>query len=50
MLGEYVGRAYSEVKRRALYVIEETRNLDPQASVTVAPRGARSAGGPPEAG
>ena len=28
VLGEYVGRTYSEVKRRPLYIVQETRNLN----------------------
>jgi dolichol-phosphate mannosyltransferase len=28
VLGEYVGRIYSEIKRRPLYIIDETVNLD----------------------
>ena len=29
ILGEYVGKTYAEVKGRPLYLIEETRNLEP---------------------
>jgi dolichol-phosphate mannosyltransferase len=29
VIGEYVGRIYDEVKRRPLYVIKETQNIDP---------------------
>ena len=29
IMGEYLGRAYEELKRRPLYVISETRNLSP---------------------
>jgi hypothetical protein len=28
ILGEYVGKTYAEVKRRPLYLVEETRNLE----------------------
>jgi polyisoprenyl-phosphate glycosyltransferase len=28
ILGEYLGRVYDEVKRRPLYLVDETRNLD----------------------
>ena len=31
ILGEYLGRTYAEVKRRPLYVIQETVNLPPDA-------------------
>lgn len=30
VLGEYIGRTYVEVKRRPLYVIEETLNIEPR--------------------
>lgn len=30
VLGEYVGRTYAEVKRRPLYVLHHTANLDPK--------------------
>lgn len=31
VLGEYLGRTYAEVKRRPLYIIQETMNLSPAA-------------------
>jgi hypothetical protein len=31
-MGEYLGRSYDEVKRRPIYVVEETYNLRPPAN------------------
>jgi dolichol-phosphate mannosyltransferase len=28
ILGEYLGRIYDEVKRRPLYLVDETKNLE----------------------
>ncbi|HTV23483.1 MAG TPA: glycosyltransferase family 2 protein [Polyangiaceae bacterium] len=38
ILGEYLGRIYDEVKRRPLYLVDETRNLDARAATSDAPR------------
>ncbi len=41
ILGEYLGRIYDEVKRRPLYLVQETRNVDAVAtpsSVSAPPR------------
>lgn len=37
VLGEYLGRTHSEVKRRPLYVVAETANIDPVARGLVPP-------------
>ena len=48
LLGEYLGRTYSEVKRRPLYVVHETMNLADPESVGLpeprSPAGEESAG------
>lgn len=41
VLGEYVGRTYNEVKRRPLYVVQETRNLDRVAPASEPERAAK---------
>jgi dolichol-phosphate mannosyltransferase len=41
VVGEYVGRIYDEVKRRPLYVVKDTANVD---DVTAAPRDRSRAG------
>jgi dolichol-phosphate mannosyltransferase len=28
MLGEYIGRAYAEVKHRPLFIVQETKNIE----------------------
>lgn len=38
VLGEYLGRIYDEVKRRPLYLVDETRNLDANPRAPVQPR------------
>jgi glycosyltransferase involved in cell wall biosynthesis len=38
ILGEYLGRIYDEVKRRPLYLVDETKNLDPNPRAPVQPR------------
>jgi polyisoprenyl-phosphate glycosyltransferase len=38
ILGEYLGRIYDEVKRRPLYLVDETRNLDANPRAPVQPR------------
>lgn len=38
ILGEYLGRIYDEVKRRPLYLVDETRNLDPTPRAPAQPR------------
>jgi polyisoprenyl-phosphate glycosyltransferase len=37
ILGEYVGRTYIEAKRRPLYVVQESVNIETHASITPAP-------------
>jgi dolichol-phosphate mannosyltransferase len=38
ILGEYIGRVYDEVKRRPLYLVDETRNLDVNPRAPEQPR------------
>lgn len=38
ILGEYLGRIYDEVKRRPLYLVDETRNLDTSPRAPAQPR------------
>jgi dolichol-phosphate mannosyltransferase len=38
ILGEYLGRIYDEVKRRPLYLVDETRNLDASPRAPAQPR------------
>jgi len=38
ILGEYLGRIYDEVKRRPLYLVDETRNLDANPRAPQQPR------------
>jgi glycosyltransferase involved in cell wall biosynthesis len=37
ILGEYLGRVYDEVKRRPLYLVEETQNFAPRAQSNARP-------------
>jgi dolichol-phosphate mannosyltransferase len=38
ILGEYLGRVYDEVKRRPLYLVDETKNLGVNPNAPREPR------------